>query len=163
MKKLVCILLMLLCVMSCNKGYAPEHNKTADMELEVTSESELIEFSKINNYEALSAQKLNEYFDLLKLKSSHPDFKRDIQEQLMKYTSESLIEFDLGDNFKIENIHQIGREQNISDSVIKVQLQFDLIIGSIQFKDSVYANITSKVINVDGDVLKTNKVKFSRE
>ncbi len=161
MKYIIYILLFVL-VFSC-KNETPNKLEVADTDYEVVEESKVVEISEIDNYERLSIEKLTEYFDLIKLREQHPDFSEDIEKQLKNYASENLINFELKDDFSIENIHQIGEMLKISDTLNKVQLEFNAVSNFIQIEDSVFAYITSKIIVVDGKELKSNKVSFAKK
>lgn len=161
MRYIVNILLFVL-IFSCKNESAYKLEST-DVENEVVEINKPAEVSEIDNYETLSAQKLSEYFDLLKLKSQHPDFEEDIVAQLNNYTSEQLIGFKINDDFEIQNIRLNGEQIKIADTLSKLQIEFDINSKFVNIKDSVFAYITSNTILVDGKELKSNKVRFSRE
>ncbi|WP_282135636.1 hypothetical protein [Seonamhaeicola maritimus] len=161
MRYIVNILLFVL-IFSCKNESAYKLEST-DAENEVVEINKPAEVSEIDNYETLSAQKLSEYFDLLKLKSQHPDFEEDIVAQLNNYTSEQLIGFKINDDFEIQNIRLNGEQIKIADTLSKLQIEFDINSKFVNIKDSVFAYITSNTIVVDGKELKSNKVRFSRE
>ncbi|TXG35273.1 hypothetical protein [Seonamhaeicola maritimus] len=155
-------ILLFVLIFSCKNESAYKLEST-DVENEVVEINKPAEFSEIDNYETLSAQKLSEYFDLLKLKSQHPDFEEDIVAQLKNYTSEQLIGFKINDDFEIQNIRLNGEQIKIADTLRKLQIEFDINSKFVNIKDSVFAYITSNTILVDGKELKSNKVRFSRE
>ncbi|MDO5968688.1 hypothetical protein Q4Q35_02605 [Flavivirga aquimarina] len=163
MKKGAYILLIVLgfsCKRESNKAPLFE---AADIDYETVIESNTLELSEINSYETLSIEKLKEYFDLVKLKNQHTKFNEDITLQLKNYTSENLIDFKLSERGEIENVRQIGEIQKISDSLSRIQLEFNITFDNTRFKDFVFAYITSKTVLIDGGKLKSNKVRFSRE
>lgn len=155
-------ILLFVLIFSCKNESAYKLEST-DVENEVVEINKPAEVSEIDNYETLSAQKLSEYFDLLKLKSQHPDFEEDIVAQLNNYTSEQLIGFKINDDFEIQNIRLNGEQIKIADTLSKLQIEFDINSKFVNIKDSVFAYITSNTILVDGKELKSNKVRFSRE
>lgn len=155
-------ILLFVLIFSCKNESAYKLEST-DVENEVVEINKPAEVSEIDNYETLSAQKLSEYFDLLKLKSQHPDFEEDIVAQLNNYTSEQLIGFKINDDFEIQNIRLNGEQIKIADTLSKLQIEFDINSKFVNIKDSVFAYITSNTIVVDGKELKSNKVRFSRE
>lgn len=162
MKKLAYISLVLLIMLSC-KEQAMKNDKAYEVVEETFIEDDVSGISEINSYETLSIQKLTEYFDLLKLKAEHPEFEESIISQLENYTSESLIKGVLSRGFTIENIDQMGGVKKISDSVSKIQFQFDIVSENTTLKDSVFAIVTSKDVVLEGEVLKSIKVLLSKE
>ncbi len=161
MKKIACILLIIL-VFSCKN----ESNKTplldgADIDYETVMESKAVTLSEINSYEALSIEKLTAYFDLLKLKEKHPEFKDDIEQQLQSFSNDALLDY-AGD-FSIDSICQIGEVENISDSIRKIKLIYNVVSDTYNGKDSISAVITFKTIKMDGRSTASNKVLFLKE
>ncbi|WP_406683429.1 hypothetical protein N1F78_12170 [Seonamhaeicola sp. MEBiC1930] len=161
MRYIVYILIFVF-VFSC-KNESVNKLESVDLENEVVEIDKPIEVSEIHNFETLSAQKLSEYFDLLKLKSQHPDFEEDIVAQLKGYASEPIFSFKINDDFEIKNIRSMGEQIKKADTLSKLQFMFDIDSKFVKMKDSVFAYISSKTIVVDGKELKSNKVRFSRE
>lgn len=161
MRKLIYILFFLtLVITGCNNQYAPSDksiSNNAEVELNMDKAS-----YRINSFEKLSSLKLREYFDLLKLQKEHPEFN-DIQKQLQRYASEDLIYASFSKDFKIENIQQVGAVYKISDSLNKLKLKFDLVSKDTLIKGAVFVNISSKTIDLDGNKVITNKVRFTKE
>ncbi len=118
--------------------------------------------SQVNSYEKLSIQKLAIYFDLLKLKKEHPEFKNDILIQLKELSKGSILKNNFTSNFTIKNIHQIGDEIIINDSIKKIQLTYQITSKSIKKNDSIYAYIYTKNIFLNAQKKVSNKIKFSK-
>ncbi len=152
---------MILFLVACSSKSSKSMN--IDYKAEAIEESGGIQSSKINNYKALSIQKLNEYFDLLKLQRQHPEFNSDIEAQLTKYTSQALITGNLPATFKVNEIKQIGEVQKVSDSVNKIQLSYNLEVNNSQIKDSIFAYCSLKTITINGQNIMSNKVRFSKK
>lgn len=117
--------------------------------------------STINEYQLLATQKLNDVYDLINLKQQHPDFKEDIQAQLnaLILNSDALPFFN--GKVSIENITQKGNIVKVSDSIYKMQLNFNVVSKNKTIKDSINASITTKVEIINGASVKTNKIHFS--
>ena len=113
--------------------------------------------------EQLSIQKLNEYFELIQLKQQHPEFKSDINAQLLSFTTDSLSLLNYEDGFTISNIEQSGKRKAISDSVDVFTLKYTVTIGSKVFQDSVLTRIINGTDYLQTvEVVSIKKVRFSK-
>jgi len=110
--------------------------------------------------EQISSQKLEEYIDLIKLKRKHPEFEKDINDQLISFTNDSLSIGNYPKGFSISNIEQLGDSKVISNSVEQMVLGFTVTTNAMTFKDSILTEIRSKAIVIDGDSLMSNNVRF---
>lgn len=160
MKKLIYIIYILIFI-SCKNN---EVNKVSESPaLEMEDDTEIYEFvtsSEVTKYQTLSTQKLQDYFDLIKLKEKHPEFKEDILLQLRMLSNDTIPNY-IG-NFSIENIHQSGKVEIVSDSVQKIKLVYDVVSESYKGVDSIFAVITYKTIQLEGKQTISNKVMFSK-
>ncbi len=158
MKKLIYIFIVLIMV-SCNnnmKDNAPVVN--ADYE---TLEAEKF-IIKPNTfiYEELAIQKLQEMYDLISLKDKHPEFAKTIKSQLKTYTNDS-IGIPNSKDVLIKNIKLKEEIIQVSDSVQKMRLYYDIVSNSSIQKDSVWATITINEIIFEGKKIKSKKIKFN--
>lgn len=163
MKNVIYIILVVLCF-SClsESNKEPLLYNEADADYESALESKTVFVSHVDDYEALSIQKLTEYFDLLKLKSQHPDFEKDIEIQLKQLATDSLLNIKFNGSDVINNIKQKGDIIKISDTLHRLSLEYHLRSDNKGIKDSIFAYIVSKPLQVDGNLMTSNKVKFSK-
>lgn len=154
MKTLLYILLI-LCVVSCKHNN--ETMKSESVQMEVLSVDD-IDFDILSS-EAISSKKLEEYFDLIKLKQEHPEFAAEIALQLKNFTKDSLgLEYSKG--FTISDIEQLGASKLVSDSIEQLVLGFRVSTNSETFKDSILIEISSKIIDLDGETRISKKIRF---
>ena len=161
MKKLIYVIFILIFI-SCKNN---DVNKVFENSVLVEEDSEVFEYSnnlESNKYQLLSTQKLEDYFDLIKLKEKYPEFKNDVFLQLRSLSNDSILKEYKGD-FSIEDINQKGDTQRVSDSTQKIKLSYKVISESYTLTDSIYAIITSKIIQLDGIETVSNKIVFSKE
>lgn len=160
MKKLIYIIYILIFI-SCKDNVA---NKSFESPiLEVEDDVEEFQYSinsGVNTYQNLSIQKLQDYFDLIKLQEKHPEFKDDILLQIRMISNDTIPNY-IG-NFSIENIHQSGKVEIVSDSVQKIKLVYDVVSESYKGVDSIFAVIIFKAIQLEGVETISNKVMFSK-
>ncbi len=155
MKKTIILLLsfMLSCV-----------NHTTKNDVYALEDSELMEYEmKANNFtlEKLASEKLQNYFELLKLKKEHPEFKEDIVLRLKEFSKQELVKMDDLDSFYVKNIRKAETALKLSDSVQKLKLYYDITLGNRNKTDSLNALITSKKIMLDGIETKSIVIKFA--
>ena len=172
MRKIVYIFIGLF-IVSCAKNeaskstdaYAVEALEDDIYEYEIAEKDLKLNYnigkSTNNEYQNLAITKLKEVSDLIHLKQEHPEFKEDIEAQLS-----ALIQKDTNLKFSnsqisIENISQKGDIKKVSDSVQSVTLYFDIVSEKQTLKDSLNALITTKTVVLDGNSIKTNKIRFS--
>ncbi|SNR14212.1 hypothetical protein [Tenacibaculum jejuense] len=155
MKQLIYIILVLLFMSCANK----EMNKKYDFTTESHMKTSALEITK---YELLS-EKFNQYFDLLKLKATHPDFKDNIITQLQDLSQNGILEINQIEEATVQNIEVTNEIKIISDSIEKIKINYDLVTSKSTVKDSIYAYKTSSEIIIDGVTFPSLKIKFSKE
>jgi hypothetical protein len=134
--------------------------ESADMEVSAVSVESIV---NPNSLVSISTQKLNEYFELVKLKQQHPEFESDINEQLLSFTTDSLSVLKYGSDFTISNIQQTGNRKIISDSVEVFTLKYTVTTDSKVFQDSVLTRITSRADYLEAvEAVTIKKVRFSK-
>jgi len=153
MKKII-ITLFILQLFSC--ANRKENNKAV---MEAINEEVVTEKTAIFSTEKLIAQKLTNYFELIKLKEKHPEFKDDIIIQLkstLKDSSrlEDKIEYD-----SIENIREVASVA-VSDSTQKIKLYYDVVLENGSYTDSINAFLESRTVIIEGNKKITKKVTF---
>jgi len=176
MKKLIYIFIGLI-IASCAKH---EASKNMDINaVEAIEEAEIFHEYKVpidddmkfkfnidnstnSEYQDLAITKLKEVSDLINLKQQHPEFKEDIEAQLNTLIQKNTTLQFLDSNSSIENISQKGNMEKVSDSIQKMTLHFNIVSGNKTIKDSLNAYITNKSVIIDGNSIKTNKVRFSK-
>lgn len=149
------------CAMDTNKS------KSESLDAFVTEEAGSIEeYVTDVEYEfnnQLLNQKLQDFYDLLALQSEHPEFNKEVAEQLKNFTNDSINKFKNDDFFIIKNIKQIDDVVFVNDSVQKIKLSYDKVSENSKSTDTIYAIITKKQIKVDNETLISNKIQFSKE
>lgn len=174
MRKIVYIFIGLI-IVSCAKH---EASKSMDVNaVEAIEETETFHEYKVptdddlkfntdnsinNEYQNLAITKLKEISDLINLKQQHPEFKDDIEAQLNTLIQKNTALQFLDSNSSIENILQKGNMEKVSDSIQKMTLYFNIVSENKTIKDSLDAFITSKIVIIDGNSVKTNKIRFSK-
>jgi hypothetical protein len=128
-------------------------DKVMNEELPTTSESSM-------DYSEIVAQKLQEFADLQTLIQKHPKFKTDLQFQLATMSTDSLLLELSGDSISITDISQIGIAEVISDTVKNIPFSFIIRSPSTVRKDSLIAVFTIRKVEIDGQLLVSNKVTF---
>ncbi|WP_157957347.1 hypothetical protein [Winogradskyella tangerina] len=155
-------LLFAACAMESNKVNTSESDyKYVDIEESAATEADDYG-SNISGDQALINEKLQDFYDLLALQNKHPEFTKEVIEQLRNYTSNSIEEFSSENAFVIKNISQLGQAEVLNDSVKKLKLVYDKISENVKVTDTIYALITSKTIVIDGESFKSNKIQFSK-
>jgi len=114
-------------------------------------------------FQHLTEQKLQDYFDLLVLKQQHPEFIADIRAQLQELSKDSVINADFPQKVAIKNVQQIGETLQVSDSIQKIRLRFDIIANNSIKKDSITAIIKTKKVSLDNEEFISTKVKFTKK
>ena len=151
----------IICISCANNS--PEQNLKAfeinDVEIhEATSESEAESFV----YEKMIGQKLQDYYDLSVLQIKHPDFKETIEQQLRRISKDSSILDIPNEKLWIHNVRQHGKHQELSDSIHKIKIIFDIVGENFLKKDSITAIIKNKVIILDEKKTQTISISFSK-
>jgi hypothetical protein len=163
MKKLIyvfMILMMASCSNRASKNMEGAPVNVDDYIVEVEDfETSKPEYNTIK-YTDLSKEKLQEMYDLVTLKQSHPEFEETIISQLKNYTSDSLINFKKTESI-IKNVKIKGGIIQLSDSVQKMKLHYDVVSGSSIHSDSIWAEVTTSTLVIDGQTKTSNKIKFT--
>jgi len=160
MKYLLYIALALM-VLSCARNKAEEMVSTEAIDNEKSLELATSEAS-IATYTGLAQQKLQDYFDLLVLQNEHPEFKAEIISQLEQLSEDTIsLPEDIA-SVSIENVEQRGDIENVSDSVQKMTLDFDIVSTNFRKKDSINVLIHTQWIDIDGEKLPATKVSFEK-
>lgn len=123
-----------------------------------------LEISRIESnsmrYINLSQDKLQEMYDLVALKQSHPEFKKTIESQLKNYTLDSLITI-AKEESHIKNVKIKEKIIQVSDSVQKMKLYYDIVSVTSTKPDSIWAEVITNTLVIDGETKIANKIKFS--
>ena len=123
-----------------------------------------LEISRIESnsmrYINLSQDKLQEMYDLVALKQSHPEFKKTIESQLKNYTLDSLITIAKEESY-IKNVKIKEKIIQVSDSVQKMKLYYDIVSVTSTKPDSIWAEVITNTLVIDGETKIANKIKFS--
>ncbi len=163
MKKVLSITLLFI-VISCSnaKREAPfMDSDTTEASPEVYP-IENISLEKSFTYLHLTQQKLQDYYDLVVLLKQHPEFKDDITSQLREL-SKSEITPNYMQQVRIENVQQLGKSEQISDSIQKINIQFDIVGKNNTKIDTTTAIIKTKKIIVDNKDVVSTKIVFIKE
>ncbi len=165
MKKLVNIFVVLLIISCANerKSEAPIEVVNMEKTETVLENSAMEDVKEAFTFQHLTEQKLQDYFDLLVLKQQHPEFIDDIRAQLHELSEDSIIISYFPQEVDIKNVQQIGETQQISDSIQKIKLRFDISTNDSVKKDSIIAIIKTKRITLDNEELISTKVVFTKE
>lgn len=113
----------------------------------------------INNTDQLTTilkQKLQEYYDLLILKNSSPEFNEQIDSQLNKILREKPQTDTFNDSTKINNITFLSDPENVSDSIQKIKFSYKA--GTII--DTLSAIIKTTPITIDDQMIWSTNISF---
>jgi hypothetical protein len=136
--------------------------KAENTAIEVVSDS-VKNKTNSSSLEAISIQKLNEYFELVQLKQQHPDFTKDINAQLLSFTNDSLTTKNYKKGFSISNITQSGTRKIVSDTVKIFTLTYTVTTDSEVFQDSVLTSINSVTSYLQSvEAVSIKKVRFEK-
>jgi hypothetical protein len=152
MKKIMLIIIV-LAINSCHNS--PSLNTLNEMEMGDYS-------AKMYSTQILIKEKFLEFYDLNLLLKNNLSFQNKIKERLKSFTLDSLPVLDLSKDSKIENIQQKGMIINLSDSIQKTKLIFNVLSKKNLRKDSISVFIFKKKLRIHSDVVISTKVKFSR-
>ncbi len=160
MKKVLYITLLLI-VFSCSEA----KREAPLMDTEATEMSpeaypiENIALEESFTFQHLTQQKLQDYYDLVVLLRQHPEFKEDITSQLRELSKDEIIT-NHAQPIRIENVQQLGKSEQVSDSIQKINIQFDIIDENIIKKDTIIALIKTKKIQLDDTEVISTKIVF---
>ena len=110
------------------------------------------------NQSSIIEQKLQEYYDLLLLEKTHPEFKQETQEQLDRLANFKAIVNDTTANIRITNMRYISGRQFENSS----ELFYTIFYSNNKQKDSIRTIIKSTKLKVNNDTLYDQKVRFER-
>ena len=160
MKKIAYISLMFCVMLSCMDN-APmktqEHNVDALPSVKDGSGIEL----ELLSPESIGSIKLEEYFDLIKLKQEHPEFEDDINLQLETFSEGSIPTINYPKGFTITNVKTSKLGQH-TETQKMLKLKFTVTAASQSFQDSLRAIIKSDTIELDGKTRISRTVSFSK-
>jgi len=164
MKKVLYITLLLI-VFSCSeaKREAPLMDTEATEMSQETYPIENVALEESFTFQYVTQQKLQDYYDLMVLLKQHPEFKEDITLQLKEISKEKITIPDYTQLIRIENLQQLGDIQQVSDSIQKIDLQFDIIDNTNIKKDTITALIITKKIQLDNTDVVATKIVFSKQ
>jgi len=164
MNRLIYIFVVLF-ITSCANNRKEAATEAVDMEkTETVLESTATEDAEeVFTFQHLTEQKLQDYFDLLVLQEQHPEFIDDIRTQLQELSKDSVIKADFPQKVAIQNVQQVGETLQVSDSIQKIRLRFDIIANNSIKKDSITAIIKTKKVSLDNEEFISTKVKFTKK
>lgn len=142
---------------SCSRVREQENAMYAD-EDEMVIEENFTKFD-INNTVQLTSllkQKLQEYYDLLHLKKSSPDFSGQIDKQLNKILRKRPRTDSLHDSIRIKNITILSNPENISDSIQKIKISY----GAGSMTDTLSAIIKTTPVTIEDQVIWSTNISF---
>lgn len=150
-------ILIFLILCSCSKAREQESAVYAEEDGMVIEEN----FAKfdINNTAQLTPllkQKLQEYYDLLYLKKSSPDFSGQIDKQLNKILQAPPRTDSLHDSIKIKNITILSDPENISDSIERIKFSYEADSRT----DSLSAIIKTTPVTIEDQVIWSTNISF---
>lgn len=156
MKQLCYIILLFIFAISC-KHHTTKSLENSEVINDIDTRHKL---KKSFTNKDMAQQKLQDYFDLLVLQNTHPEFKNTITKQLEDYAATKQHYITDTTPVFIKNVTYIKTPKLISDSVTQFHLKFDKVSKHNIVVDSIIAQITTKIIVIDYDSVKTNKIKF---
>ncbi len=164
MRKILYLFLIFI-VVSCSKSKqeAPIEAIEANEEHMMLEDEALMVETEVFTYQHLIEQKLQDYYDLLALKNRHPEFIEDITLQLNELSKGEIYVANNIQKVRIENVQQIGTSEQVSDSIQKITIQFDIFNDSITKTDSISAIIKNKKMILEDTEVVSTKIIFSKE
>ncbi len=139
--------------------------KNTSPEAEIFADKDLNEVFKKVDFEKNTAQltplikqKLQEYYDLLVLKETNPEFSDEIKEQLKKLSDEKLEIASTINPVSIKNILFISALEKVSDSIQKVKFSYE----RNSKKDSLTAIIKSSPIKIEDQIIWNTQILFKK-
>ncbi len=167
MKKLLYISFALFIISCANNKKEPAMDTVESVEMEqkkttILESTAMEDMSATFQYQQITTQKLQDYFDLLALQQQHPEFKKEITTQLQELSKDILIIKDSTQQVIIENVQQLSEIQRVSDSVQKIKIRFDIRTNNNVKNDSITAIITTKKIRLDDKEVISTKILFEK-
>jgi len=114
------------------------------------------------DYQNVYSEKLQSYFDLLNLYSSHPNFREDIELQLKKLSTDPINPLDTIPKVIIGNVQISGKPEVVSDAVTKTVLRFNKNTNGIVVSDSITAIVMKKLVLLGDTEEVLTTVRFSK-
>lgn len=139
---------------------ACSNNKVSNAE---TLEEAPVEFNlkeEVFEYEIMAKQKLQDYFDLLELKESYPEFSEEISSQLQTVVNDTIHSSLKPRKALIGNLQQVGELKIISDTEKRIVIGFDLTSNDIVKRDTLVAIIKTNIVLIDNKKRVATKVSF---
>jgi hypothetical protein len=112
--------------------------------------------------EQLTSLKLKAYFELFTLQKKHPVFKHEVEKRLKSFTKAGSLSKDSFPSVVVSNIKQVGKVIKVSDSVVKLRLDYDKLSENDTGADSVHIFITTINIRLDEIQTGSNEIIFER-
>lgn len=150
-------ILIFLIFFSCSRVREQE-NAMYTVEEEMVIEENFTKFDIHNTTQLtpLLKQKLQEYYDLLNLKKSSPDFSGQIDKQLNKIFKEASQANALNDSINIKNITILSGAENVSDSIQKIKFSYE----AGPMIDTLSAIIKTTPVTIEGQVIWSTNISF---
>jgi len=123
--------------------------------------SNAIEKPEAFMYQHIYTEKLQNYFDLLHLHTSHPEFREDIEIQLKNISEGTDLSLNYDNKITVNNIQNTGDLKIISDSVSTTTLHFDRVSQGEVTPDSIKAKVIKRVIIINDAEEIATKVTFT--
>jgi hypothetical protein len=105
--------------------------------------------------------KFHEFYDVVSLKRDYPELGEEIKERLGNFTLNDINILRLQDSTKISNIRVKGPFLKISDTKEMTIVLFDLETHKIIKTDSLQAILTVNTLRIDGELIRSNKLRFA--
>ena len=160
MKRMMYIGLVCSCF-ACNSGMESDQLKSVDVieaEESVMTAEEII--APAIDYNAMAAQKLQDYADLLVLKMKHPEFLEEISSRLKNLSSDKLMDITITESIRIENVKVVDAVEYVSDTIQKMRFSYTIVSGTTKLKDTVTATIQSKKLKFSDEEVVSYKLSF---
>jgi hypothetical protein len=162
MKNFAYILTILL--LSCNSGTEADQTKSVSvLEAEESAAVSPSDMEAMVNFDRITAEKLQEYADLLALEAQHPDFKVALQQRLMAFSEDRLMPGISASKLTIENVKPLGAAEMVSDTVQKIRYAFTIATKNNTVKDTLTAIIVSKKIILAEEERMSYKITFEKQ
>jgi len=132
------------------------------MKSEVATEAAAMDAKEDFQYQNISKQKLQDLYDLLVLQQNHPEFKKDIANQLQDISEDSIHISNKMNTISVENVSILEPIRQLSDSTQSLKIDFDVNSNLGVTKDSITVIITTNKIIIDEQELKSTKIRFKK-
>ena len=162
------LIFIVFIIVSCKSETAKSSNtlEHAIESVEMKVEEKLVEKNTENNttflYKNMTTEKLQEFLDLIALQNKHPEFSEEIKSQLKNYTKDSLSNYKTIEDVLIKNIELQGAIIKLNDTIEKMKITFDLISKNDIKQDSIWAEVTTHVVELNGKQMQSRKVRLNK-